>query len=55
MQRDGGMQEIIQLVGLAHSGWSDRVHHLGHRTWIYRTVRVAAWSSTHTELERLRC
>src|SRR5260370_36761787 len=53
MQRDGGMQGVIQFIGLAHSWRSDRVHHLGYRVWIYRAARVPAWSSTHTEQERL--
>src|SRR5437016_2129285 len=55
MQRDGGMQGVIQFIGLTHSWRSDRVHHLGYRVRIYRAVRVA-WSSssTNTEQERLR-
>ncbi len=55
LQCDGIVQGIIKFIGLAHSGWSDRVHDLGYRVWIHCTVGIVARGRTHTELERLRC
>ena len=49
------MQGVIQFIGLAHSGWSDRVHHFGNCVWIHSTVWIVTRSSAHAELERLGC